>query len=428
MTSNPPGARVEPALLFPPALARLARERLTPTSACLSGVTDDELVRLLTTVFFAGLETYEGEHFPICVTFVGRSLSDFVMTDPVLPATVPLYRWKILRFASPRPFSPRDLAKLAVASSNRRMYSAVGVLDDGTLAITGLAREGVNTGPDPFVKIVTSRPGCLSIRSGRELVIEYERGAILAVSDDQVFAHDGSIHTALTAIARAADVDDHVVPHYLDAVSFLVREMISHGRGGILIVSTHDRPPVTESAPYAMVLDSSLAALLRLAWRIGSATAAPALLHRGGTPSPGGDRGGTVTPTATGGTAFGQLLRSAFLTEAERVVEELGRLTAIDGAVLLNRELALTAFGVILPVGPSVAVEEGLEGDRRAPSPVDFGSRGTRHRAAATYAAEHPGSVVFVASEDGHVSCLLCDRPGIPVRLWHLDAETSHVT
>jgi hypothetical protein len=409
-------------LVFPPALARVARERLTPVSACLSGVSDGELVRLLTTVFFAGLETYEGEHHAIGVTFVGSNASDFVMTDPVAGALVPLYRWKILRFASPRVFAPRELAKLAVASVDRRMYSAVGVLPDGTLAIIGLAREGVNTGPDPFVKIVTSRPGCLSIRSGRELVIEYERGAILSVTGDQVFAADGSIHGALTAIAHSGGVEDHVVPHYLDAVVFLVREMIAHGRGGILIVSHEADPAVAESAPYAMVLDSSVASLLRLAWRLGSGAPERSCAPRA--QRPGGDRheaAAIVQP----GTAFGQLLRSAFLTEAERVGEEFGRLTAVDGAVLLNRDLALTAFGVILPVGRSIPVEEPQDDEGGAPTLVDFDSRGTRHRAAATYAAEHPGSVVFVASEDGQVSCLLREASSPAVRLWHLDGEAA---
>jgi hypothetical protein len=424
MTSSPSAASVDRSLCFPPALARLARERLTPMSSCLSGVTNDELVRLLTTVFFAGLETYEGEHHPICVAFVGRTTDDLIITD-ASTALAPLYRWKILRFESPRPFSPRDLAKLAVASADRRMYSAVGVLENGTLAITGLAREGVNTGPDPFVKIVTSRPGCLSIRSGRDLVIEYERGTILAVSDDQVFADDGSVYRALTAIARDAGVDEEVIPQYLDAVSFLVREMIAHGHGGILIISSQEHPPVTESAPYAMVTDSSLAALLRLAWRIGGGRA-PELTPRGGSSDAPNGRPGAANGSAAGGSAFGQLLRSAFLTEAERVAEEIGRLTAIDGAVLLNRDLALTAFGVILPVGRAIVVEEGIDGENGQASHVDFGNRGTRHRAAATYAAEYPGSVVFLASADGQVSCLLCEQTGGPVRLWHLDAETTY--
>ena len=420
MTPLPLPVGHEPSLVFPPVLARVARERLAPLSACLAGVSDDELVRLLTMVFFAGLETYEGEHHSIGVTFVGRNQSDFVMTDAAAAAGVPLYRWKILRFASPRPFVPRELAKLSVASAERRIYSAVGVLDDGSLAVIGLAREGVNSGPDPFVKIVTSRPGCLEIRSGRELVIEYERGAILAVTDDPVFAADSSIHRALKTIASNSGVEDHVIPHYLDAVAFLVREMIAHGRGGILIIATEEEPAVTGTAPYAMVLDSSLASLLRLAWRIGSGS--------GITSTTGvwrhGDQRVREVSAPPAGAAFGQLLRSAFLTEAERVGEELGRLTAIDGAVLLNCNLGLTAFGVILPVGGSVPIIERTGNGDHPARLMDFDSRGTRHRAAATYAAEHPGSVVFVASEDGQVSCLLRESVSSPVRLWHLGADT----
>ena len=40
---------------------------------------------------------------------------------------------------------------------------------------------------------------------------------------------------------------------------------------------------------------------------------------------------------------FRHLLRNSFVTEAERIVQELGALTAIDGATILNRSLALIA-------------------------------------------------------------------------------------
>ena len=130
-------------------------------------------------------------------------------------------------------------------------------------------------------------------------------------------------------------------------------------------------------------------------------------------------------PSPPSGAAFGQLLHSAFLTEAERVGEEFGRLTAIDGAVLLNSDLALRAFGIILPVGNAVPIVEGSDSEAHAPRWMDFDNRGTRHRAAATYAAEHPGSVVFVASEDGQVSCLLRESPAAPVRLWVLGTDTK---
>lgn len=384
------------------------RDHVT-SSGCLLEVTDDELVELFTTIFFAGLDTHEGEHNPISVVFLGRSHVEYVLSDRSSMDVPPVYQWKILRFASPRPFAGRELVKLAVVGADRRIYSAVGVLDDGRLAITGLAREGVHAGPDPFVRITASRPGCLSIRGGRDLAIEYERGVVVTVGDDAAFA-GGPVRLALETIARSADMDGDVVSRYLNAVVLLVREMVAHGRGGILIISSDEHPLVPASAPYRLVLDFSLGALLRLAWRVREKARREPRDFEADREAVGSDHA-----------AFGVLLRNAFLTEAERVIEELGRFTAIDGAVLLNRALALVAFGVILPVRQQIGVIDAARSDSDGDVPfIDLGSRGTRHRAAATYAAEHPGSVVFVSSEDGDVSCVFCDQPETPVRLWRL--------
>ena len=57
--------------------------------------------------------------------------------------------------------------------------------------------------------------------------------------------------------------------------------------------------------------------------------------------------------------------------------------------------------------------------------PSDLGSRGTRHRAGATYAAEHPGTIVFVASEDGQISCMFRDPAAEPTLLWRLGAAAD---
>jgi DNA integrity scanning protein DisA with diadenylate cyclase activity len=114
------------------------------------------------------------------------------------------------------------------------------------------------------------------------------------------------------------------------------------------------------------------------------------------------------------------------VTEVERVIEELGALTAIDGAVLLNRDLALIAFGMILPVDRSTAVVEAVDAEGLRSRVIDLGSRGTRHRAGVTYAARHPGSVVFLASEDGQVSCLFRASPDHQVQLWRLGPADLH--
>jgi len=386
--------------VFPPALVPLLRERVMAKAGSLVEVADHVLVQLLTTIFWAGLETYEGERNPIGVAFLGTSGVDVVTSDVAGSDAPFLYQWKVQHFKSPRPFVVAELVKLAVAGADRRIYSAVNVMPDGSLVIAGLAREGFSVVSDPFVKIVTSRPGCLSIRSGRDSLLEYERGAILTGGDDILFTA-GLVRRALEETAHAADLDDDAVPDYVDAVRSLVREMAAHGRGGILIVSTEEWPEVAETATYRVAVDSSVASLLRLARRLGRPKT------KDGSPQ-------------TAEVAFGGLLRNAFLTEAERLTEELGALTGIDGAILLNRHLALVAFGVMLPLGRPAALAEAADPEGLGARVVDLGSRGTRHHAGATYAAEHPGSVVFVASEDGHVSCMLRDAVREHTLLWRL--------
>ena len=393
----------EPTLhVFPPALVPVLRERVRSSPGPLTDVTDEVLVRLLTTIFWAGLETYESEQKPIGVAFLGTSQFDFIIPESGESAATPLYQWKVQRFQKPRPFAIRELVKLAVAGVDRRIYSAVNMHPDGNLVISGLAREGFNMEPDPFVKIVASQPGCLSIRSGRDLLLAYERGTILTGGEDVLFSH-GPVRRALEATARAADLDEDAVPGYVDTVCSLVHQMSLHGRGGILVISADEEPGVAESAPYKMALGSSVASLLRLSRRLG--------------------RTRTSEPAREGGAtdaAFGGLLRNAFLTETERITEELGALTAIDGAVLLNRHLALVAFGVMLPLGRPATLTLAADADGHHARHIDLGSRGIRHHAGATYAAEHPGSVVFVASEDGQVSCMLRDESREDTFIWRL--------
>jgi hypothetical protein len=387
--------------VFPPGLIPILRDRVTLTGGCLEAVPDDLLLELLTTIFWAGLETHEGERKPIGVAFLGTSVADVITPDAFGSGSPPLYQWKVQRFVSPRRFVIGELVKLAVAGTDRRIYSAVNLLPDGSLVIAGLAREGFNAGSDPFVKIIASRPGCLSIRNSRELLLEYERGAILTRGEDVVLA-SGPVRRALEATGRAADLDENGIAGYVDNVRSLVHEMSAHGRGGILIVSREDQPDVVKAAPYRIAGDSSVASLLRLAQRLER----PAKID-----VPGQTRADQVT---------GGLLRNAFLTEAERLIEEVGALTAIDGATLLNRDLALVAFGVMLPIARPDALAEAVDAEGVQLRAIDFGSRGTRHHAGVTYAAEHPGSVVFVASADGLVSCMLREPTREQTLVWRL--------
>jgi hypothetical protein len=368
--------------VFPEALVPVLRERLADK---LEEISDELLTDLLMTVFFAGLETHEGVYGPLRVVFLGRSEADLVIPEGAATSTAPVYALKVLRFELARPFTIPELVKLGVASTDERLYSAACV-QGGKLALIGLAREGPSADGDPSIKVVATRPGCLSVRAGRSWHVEYERGSILSGGEDVVLA-PGPVRDALETSARGAGIEDDSVAAYLDAVRALVTRLAAHGRGGILVISHEDQPPVARTGTYRMARDSSITSMLRLAHRIGRKDDA---------------------------TSYGFLLRSAFLTEVERMVEEFGALTAIDGATVLTRGLALAAFGVVLPVRARSIEVAG------AARPIDLEVRGTRHRASALYAADHPGSVVFVASEDGQVTCMLRVGDGDRVAVWHL--------
>jgi len=395
-----------PGHVFPPDVVRTLRAHVTSKGGCLADTSDDLLADLLSTIFWAGLETYEGEHNPIGVVFLGNSEVDFVFPEGADTGAAPLYQWKVLRFATPRPFAVGELVKLAVAGAGRRIYTAVNMLRDQSLVIAGLIHEGFNVDPDPFVKIIAAKPGCLSIRSGSDLVLGYERGTIL--SGEHVGFYAGPVRHALEAMSHAAGLEDDAVADYVHAVRSLVGEMASHGRGGILILSHEEDPDVVTTAPYRMVHDSSLASLLKLARRLGRT-----------------DQGASRPRSTPSDVTFGIILRNAFLTEAERVTQELGALTAIDGALIVDRHLALRAFGVVLPVGGPMALQEASDEEGLRIHPIDLGSRGTRHRASATYAAEHPGAIVFVASEDGQLSCMFRDPSHEYTLLWRLGAAAD---
>ncbi len=388
--------------VFPPALVPVLREHVTAKAGCLANVPDDVLVELLTTVFWAGLETYEGQYRPVGVVFLGTSTADFITPEGTDSGAAPLYQWKILRFTTPRPFAIAELVKLAVAGLDRRIYAAVSLLRDGRLGIAGLAREGFNVDPDPFIKIIALRPGSLSVRSGTDLMLGYERGTTLTGGED-VFFSVGPVRRRLEALAHAAGANDRVITDYVKAVQSLVREMAAHGHGGILIVGNDYHSDVAKGAAYHMALDSSLLSLLQLARHLG----------------PTRNDSHTGQPSADD-PAFRSVLRSTFLTEAERVTEELGALTAIDGAVLLNRDLALVAFGVMLPLRRLTALAHANDAEGVHARVIDLASRGTRHRAAATYAADHPGDIVFVASEDGELSCFFREVTHQRTLVWRL--------
>jgi len=98
------------------------------------------------------------------------------------------------------------------------------------------------------------------------------------------------------------------------------------------------------------------------------------------------------------------------LEQLEQSVFELSRLvanlTAIDGAVVLDKRLGLLGFGAEvsaeLPAPSRVFRALDTEGKEREPDDIE--NVGTRHRAAYRFVNDHPRGLAIVISHDGGVS------------------------
>jgi len=393
---SPPREDDEPHL-FPPALVPLLRKSLGE-DGCLDGIGDDVLSELLSVVFFAGLEREEGERNSVRVVFVGNGPVD--AEAPIDGVPPPLFRWSTLLFETPRGFSTNQLVKLAAATIGGRVFVQV-CHRDGRLMITGLSREGVNLEGDRAMKLVVHRAGGLSIRVGPQHVLDYERGHVLSVASSVILA-GGPVRRALALASSSCGLPPAALARYLDAVGLLVANLSAHGGGGILVVSAEARPTPEGETGYRTLPDVSLAAIL-------------SSLH---------------DAESQFGIAHGvkldedQLRVGALRSELQNIIVELGALTALDGATILDRSLALMGFGIVLPVdgllGPVVEAEDV---EAAVVHPFDLTGRGTRHRAAATYAWNHPGSVVFIASQDGSIACLFRSPRSPRLLLWQLGSS-----
>ncbi len=116
-------------------------------------------------------------------------------------------------------------------------------------------------------------------------------------------------------------------------------------------------------------------------------------------------------------------------TERERAnlnqgLSLISQLTAVDGAVIINRDLTLYAFGVkIKPINgggdvETLLISEPFEGSQAREIPIaELG--GTRHQSAAQFVYDQRDSIAVVASQDRRLSIVTWDRQKQKVFVTH---------
>jgi DNA integrity scanning protein DisA with diadenylate cyclase activity len=261
---------------------------------------------------------------------------------------------------------------------------------------------------DPIIHV--TGPGRLAVRCAGELVGALQSGLLVDAMVDvfesewlpAMFVREReetlAEHAARQARAPSPTMADHslvgrVGQHMLRRAIQLVRGA-RHG-GLILVVDT--APELTPSS-----VDG-----LRLKYRF--AQEEPAHRYQALLLEILEGVAATTSKASVGWSDFA-LDASPRLAELEQSVFELSRLlanlTAIDGAVVLDKRLGLLGFGAEvsaeLPTPPRVF--RALDTEGRTHELDDIENVGTRHRAAYRFVNDHPRGVAIVISHDGGVT------------------------
>ena len=352
-----------------------------------------------------------------------------LLTSPdLLPETgTPKQGVLRLRFDAFRPFTAEELRRLAPAAPFET--SLIGVhVDEGRLRIWGLAHSGPawlaptwggrnvvpNWTHDPIIHV--TGPGQIAVRCAGKLIGALERGlvvdATLDVFDSEwlpaMFVREREDIRAAHEASQAGVESPTSAEHSL--VGKLGQQMLrraiqlvrgAHHGGLVLVLNTEGEAAARASGlrlKYSLAQDEPSHRYRSLLLRILEATAA------------------TTTKPSVGWADFASndsALFAALEQDVFEVSRALANLTAIDGALVLDKRFGVLGFGVEVSAElPSPRqVFRALDTEGRSRQAEDVENVGTRHRAAYRFVNDHPDGLAVVISQDGGVT-FVANRDG----------------
>jgi hypothetical protein len=403
---------------YPPDLAQYVEDHW-PADRALS-VPRDAFREALSVAFQASLTSEEAR----------PTRFRLLLTPPEqLPATgVPNEGVLRLRFDHSRALSADELRRLSPSVPFETSLIGASV-EEGKLRIWGLAHSGPawlaptwggrslvpNWTYDPIIHVTS--PGHIAVRCAGKLVGALERGllvdALIDVFDSEwlpaMFARERdevrAEHAARQAQTSSPTLADpslvgRVGQHMFRRAIQLVRGL---GHGGMILVVD---PAASETAngldgvrlKYRFDRDEPPGRYRTLLFQILESVAV------------------ATSKASVGWQDFAQD-SSPGLEKLEQAIFELSRLianlTAIDGAVVVDKRFRLLGFGAEVSAelpGPA-RVWRALDIEGRQREPDDIESVGTRHRAAYRFVHDHPAGLALVISHDGGVS-FVANRDG----------------
>lgn len=371
----------------------------------------EALLELAETLFFASLATEEKAAVRVAIAWAldDKSLGS-VRDDDEYPSQYdePELAWEVLPLDC-RAFTVSNIVKASALVEYGRGALAIGGRA-GEFVIEGVARRNPRTNGGRTIVAVAPAPGVVSLYFELNEFFRYERGAAVDLTPDVLF-EAGPVLDAINGVGAALKLATSMFTSspFPRTVRGLVAAMHRTQHGGLLLLTpAAPTPPMLDAVKLKARDPESLSRPLVAFHRARQQLASRRMARKGGEePQP------------------GDLEIAEFQEEVDtlerrldQVIDDIGRLTAADNALLIGP--GFTLFGAQYEV-PSVEAPVASIATDVAGTPgskYDLKLHGSRHRAGACFASANRGSIAFVASADGPMKCFL-NRDGT-VLMWHI--------
>ncbi len=325
---------------------------------------------LLDTAFYASMTTEEGR----------RATFSLALGKPA--------EERAHVFAAPIPVTVKALRKLSAGCDGNRTYLHVW-FEAGMWSVFGVSvrnhtpqRSQKLRHGDHRLQVIVRDAGVVEVRWRDDILFSYAEGKGV-VLDDQLWV------AALVQAALPLPSSNRLALHHLVAIH---RAMRQHGSGGALLV-------VPE-----MLADHDL----EIAYRVGGPKHGP-LPHAAINEDH--MRRGAGSSERDGEPASPDVLDRYAVDRTEAECGLVGRLTAIDGMVVMDHGMAVHGFGVKMPVPEqlgSVRITH-IDGRSQVQSETTIGKHfaGMRHKSAAAAFMKLGTGMALVQSQDGALTVIL---------------------
>ena len=383
----------------------------------------DDLKQIILVAFYASMMKEERRGITFALAYVDTQTlySSHGGTDV----------WCPFVFRKMLPFGVQTVIKLApaidptynvIAIQRRRNALKVAGLVRTSRSHHRFSRSETSTGygtPWRCLVVKVLAPGHIQVNVGDNYVASIEQGTIVESGGVEVLSW-GIVRDTLWKFARRNDLDSFA---YVQVLHRVLLRLLERGHGGIVIIQKRKTLSRVQGGYQLEAGATNLRDAVRRLEGIDLATVrAEVSVHKVGETKT--ERPERLKRERLTREVNQELEKMHFLDDAADFAADLA---SIDGALVLQDDLTTLTFGARIEC-------EGINGDRMVhalsadatqidkQSPID--RLGTRHNSAAKFSLRSPGSVTFVASEDGILTAMIRPEGQRQLYVWRPVALT----